>query len=744
MKRAVFITALVFTLAVCSPGEAALPDAHAAVGNGENGAKTFVLTGHVVAADGKPILNAQVQMGTASASTDAQGTFLLPVVSGESKISISASRYAPFAVPVSISADTDLKFELQLSTTTTVSAQVDSPTSTALRQIYASDELLQARPGQPGVPVALPGYPSETASGGVKAPQYFAPGVAGDHGEPIAQYIRIGDFLFPNNLPANAHGNGYADPNLLIPNAIGFVESDAGAFDVRHGNNAVDLAVAYGLVPRLKPVVQISVDPRDYDFVTGWSPSKPDVGAWLAVEIAGGDGFLVLPEHRHQYKINGERSYTFGRHVLTIFAAGYYGQSRIPGLAPIDARVRGDTIDPRQSNRTHTALFVASDTWQITNRRELQFSEYFRSYGLNLTSNFGDGLIRQSEFRTVGGGNASYTQRINTKISLTAGLDFRRDAPRNAELAHADASGVFHPVTRNDFTISDLAPYASVDGSLSRFFRYSLGVRKDDVSFNNRDRLVRTNSYQASSSLTSPRATVSFQLPSHPNAPVFAFSSGEAFHTNDPRIGLGAAHGTPIAGSHANQFAATESVFRTRFRLSFVRVSNSQEFARIDPDTGLQEDVGPSLVRALTFSAQRHFSFGFFQGTFARAQAKDRLTAHDVPEAPRLICDVSGTILRLPARLRASGEFEYVGRKPLGDGFTAVPVLEIRGSLTRSFHSELFEAGVHFLLASGYTGQTLETLQLSNETMPMERVVGVRNQSYAGLSFIYHPRAARY
>jgi hypothetical protein len=52
-------------------------------------------------------------MGTAIASTDAQGSFLLPVVSGESKISISASGYALFTVPVSISTDTDLKFELQ-------------------------------------------------------------------------------------------------------------------------------------------------------------------------------------------------------------------------------------------------------------------------------------------------------------------------------------------------------------------------------------------------------------------------------------------------------------------------------------------------------------------------------------------------------------------------------------------------------------------------------------------------------
>jgi hypothetical protein len=115
-----------------------------------------------------------------------------------------------------------------------------------------------------------------------------------------------------------------------------------------------------------------------------------------------------------------------------------------------------------------------------------------------------------------------------------------------------------------------------------------------------------------------------------------------------------------------------------------------------------------------------------------------------IPEAPRLIWDVSASTLRLPARLRASGEFEYVGRKPLGDGFTAVPVHEIRGSLTRSFRNEMFEAGMHFLLANGYTGQTLETLQMPNETMRTERVVGVRNQSYAGVSLIYHLRPARH
>src|SRR5258708_26727900 len=107
-----------------------------------------------------------------------------------------------------------------------------------------------------------------------------------------------------------------------------------------------------------------------------------------------------------------------------MFGAGYHGQSRIPGLVPIAMRVRQDTIDPRQSDRTHTALFVASDTWQITDRQQLQFSEYFRTYSLDLRSDFGDGLIRQSEFRTVTGGNTSYNRRVKLGHLIRGGPRF--------------------------------------------------------------------------------------------------------------------------------------------------------------------------------------------------------------------------------------------------------------------------------------------------------------------------------
>jgi hypothetical protein len=703
--------------------------------------QTFLLVGQVVSAsDAAPVAGTHLSVGRAEAISDAHGNFALSVEPGASIIRVSTPGFLKLTKEISISSDTAITIELQPAPVETVQVRADLPATAASAQVYDSSELLPANPGRPGTPLEIPGYPSETASGGVKAPQYFAPGVAGDHGEPIAQYIRIGDFLFPNNLPANAHGNGYADPNLLIPAAINNVEADAGAFDVRHGNNAVNLAVAYGLQPRIEPVLEIYGDGRDYDIVSGISASNPLVGAWLGFEVAGGNGFLRLPEQRHQYKVNGERSYAFGKHQLTLFGAVYYGSSRIPGLAPIGVSLPQDTIDPRQSDRTHTALFVASDTWQISEGKTLEFSGYVRDYRLNLRSDFGDGLIRQSESRYVIGGNTSFQQEFNSHVSFMAGLDLRQDAPHNAELAHLVTNGLFQPVTRNNFTIGDLAPYVAFNGSLSRLFSYSVGVRRDQITFHNTDLLTSANSYRTSAGQTSPRATLYFHASEEFHMPAVALSFGEGFHTNDPRIGLGTARGTPIASSRAYQLVATESIAGTQFRLTLVRVSNSQELAKIDPDTGLQQNLGPSLIRSLSLSAHRHFSFGSFQATFARAQATDRLTGYDVPEAPRLIWDVSAASIRLPKQLRGSAGLEYVGRKPLGDGFTALPVREFHGSLTRSFANGLLDASLQFSLANGYTGQTLETLQLPGELYAFERIVGVRKPSYAGIAVTYHLR----
>jgi hypothetical protein len=686
-------------------------------------------------------------------TTDQQGHYefrgLLP---GNYRLSARTPAFVSVTANVTLAAGqsnhTDLQFLLLATQTQQISVIDSEPaalTPDPSERILVRDEFLEANPCRPGAPISIPGLPIETASGGIKAPQYFAPGVAGDHGEPIAQYFQVGDFLFPNNLPSNAHGNGYADPNPLVSQGIGAVQVDGGAFNVREGNHAIDLAVSYVPRDRVEPFLQLTGDYRDLDLAAGWSPSNLATHAWFGLEAAYGNGYLDRLEHRKQFKFNGFRAFLLGHHQLTLFAVGYYGFSYIPGLIPRDVPVPAETVDPRQSDRTHTFILVATDTWQFSEKQQLQLSAFFRTYSLQLRSNFGDGLIQQSEFRTVAGGNITYLHKFHRAISLLAGFDLRRDAPRELDLKRADASGTFQPVTSNDLTLAFATPYVSLDGALTRYFHYDLGVRQEEVFFDNVDKRNGLNSFRVNQGLTLPKGTFTILPPASRFLPRVSFSFGEGFHTNDPRIGaMSTTRSTILVPSHASQLVLQKTLYQTDVRITLARVTNAQQLAKIDPDTGLQQDLGPSITKAVTVSARRSFSFGYLQGSFARADAHDRILGQPVPEAPRLIWDAVGGINRLPFGLRARGEFEYVGRKFLGNDargnfLTAVPVREFRGSLGRSFADGRFVAGVNLLLADGFTGQTVETLALANETAaPFPRVVGVHLKSYASFFCTYH------
>jgi hypothetical protein len=367
----------------------------------------------------------------------------------------------------------------------------------------------------------------------------------------------------PNNLSANAHGNGYSDPNIFIPETLESVQIDGGAFNVREGNHSVNLAATYGLRSHLEPFITLTADYRDLDVVAGVSTGS---GFWMAFEASYGNGFLDRLEHRQQYKFNGERLFHVGQHRLTLFGIGYYGFSYVPGLVPIfplnsaDANFPnyGDTIDPRQKDQTHTALVALNDVWQLSGNQQLQLSGFFRTYNLSLFSDFGQGLIRQSEFRTVAGGSANYVNRIAEYLSLLAGFDYDREAPRRDDLDHygffnpnaPTYYGPFTPVDGNSITISSLTPYIAAEGAFARRFRYYLGWRRDQIDIDNDDLLHAQNSFQKWVGVNSPKATVSFLPKESWYAPLISLSFGQAFFTEDPRIGTGSSVGTPVATSH--------------------------------------------------------------------------------------------------------------------------------------------------------------------------------------------------
>ncbi len=603
---------------------------------------------------------------------------------------------------------------------------VDQPDPS--QRVLVKEEILDANPGRPGAPVSIPGLPIETASGGIKAPQYFAPGVAGDHGEPIATFFQVGAYLVPNNLSANAHGNGYSDPNPLIPSIIEGVEIDGGAFNVREGNHSVDLAETYLLRPSFQPFAAFTFDPHDADLSAGWR--------WVAADASYGNGFLQDPEHRRQFKLNAVKSWTLRHHDLSLLFLGYYGASKIPGLVPIDVPNLHDSIDRRQKDQTHTGELAASDTWHVSDATDVHLSGFFRTYNLALYSNFGDGLIRQSEFRTENGANVTHVRRFGRRFTLLTGFDYLREAPRRDDLDRFDAPPLtsFTPVTANNLTLSLLTPMATLQGDLTSWLRFNLGWRRDQIAFENSDLLRPANSYSRWTGVNSPKATLSAFAPARLPLPDVALSFGQSFFTNDPRIGTGEAPGSPVSRAHSLQLVVSKTIAKTDFRFTMARITQEATLAKIDPDTGLQFDEGPSRNRYFTASARHAFRWGLIQGSLSKADARDLSTGLPVPEAPRTIADVLAVFHTLPFGVEARLEFEDAGRKPLGDGFNSVPVREFRAALARTFLKDRLQGGVQLQIARGYTGQTTEVLALATDADPFERVVGVRLPSYVAVT----------
>ncbi|MGP8244348.1 MAG: carboxypeptidase regulatory-like domain-containing protein [Bryobacteraceae bacterium] len=713
------------------------------------GAASGSVSGQLTDPQGKPVAGARVAAEPRDAAvrqtrSDSDGRFSFPSLpSGEYKLVASAPGFADASQTIAVTDGAGpavhLRFDRLAPRTeaVTVTSDVRNPdiqNPDPAQRTLVRDELLDANPGRPGAPISIPGLPIETASSGIKAPQYFAPGVAGDHGEPIASFFQVGGYLMPNNLSANAHGNGYSDPNAIVPSLIESVQTDGGAFNVREGNHSVDLADTYGLRTQSQAFATLTGDYCDIDWTAGWK--------WLAVQVSYGNGFLDRLEHRRQYKANALKSWRLGAHTLTLLFLGYYGQSMLPGLVPIGVPNLHDAIDPRQRDQTHTGAIALNDVWHLGPGGDLSVSGFFRTYNLSLFSNFGDGLIRQSEFRTETGGNINYIRKVNKRLAVMAGMDDLREAPRRDDLDHYDSTnlavyGPFQKVTANNITINLLTPFIAIDGNLTPWLHYNLGWRRDQIGFDNADLLVAANSFHRWAGINSPKATLAMVSPESLPLPSVSLSWGQAFFTNDPRIGTGTRQGSLVSQAHSYQLVVSKTFLKTDFRVTLGHVTQEESLAKIDPDTGLQFNQGPSRNRYITTSARHYFHRGLLQASVSKADARDLSDGTPLPEAPRLIVDVLGTLERLPFGLEARAEFEEVGRKPLGDGFVGVPVREFRGALVRHFERGKITAGVNFQIASGYTGQTTEVLALPGEREPFERIVGVYLPSYATVSLSY-------
>jgi hypothetical protein len=264
------------------------------------------------------------------------------------------------------------------------------------------------------------------------------------------------------------------------------------------------------------------------------------------LEANYGNGLLKDTEHRKQFKWNALRVFDFGRHEITLLSIGYFGVSHEGNLVPIGyGKQLGDTVDPRQKDQTHTGLLAINDRWKVSPEDKLSFSGFFRTYNLTLFSNFGEGLIRQSEFRTVEGGEARETHVFTPWLEGMAGLDYNEDDIHRDNLDHfplADAKvyGSFVKVLSNSVNLRDVAPFVALHGDLGIHLRFYAGLRPDAIEMKNTDMVKPAYSFDEWKVIENPKATLAWTPGAGPVhwLPSASFSIGQAFFTQDPRISV--------------------------------------------------------------------------------------------------------------------------------------------------------------------------------------------------------------
>src|SRR3984885_11043558 len=310
------------------------------------------LSGTVVDNSGAVIAGASVQVrrtnGTVrmTTQTDANGAFIISGLSaGAYRLEVSNPGLETKEIPVTIEtaeALAPLRISLAMSSvSTTINVQgredsligiADSATQGTVgaaeiqdRPILRSGEILET----------IPGLIITQHAGGGKANQYFLRGFNLDHGTDFAIFIDD----MPLNLPSHAHGEGYADMNIVIPELVQRVNYEKGPYyaDVGNYGSAGSAHLEY-----FKELPQdfIQVEGGMYGFgrfVFGVSHRLGKGTLLYGGEAYHEDGPWKHPDN--YYKFNGILTYSQGTEAkgFSITARGYHGQWHSSDQIPVTA-----------------------------------------------------------------------------------------------------------------------------------------------------------------------------------------------------------------------------------------------------------------------------------------------------------------------------------------------------------------------------------------------------------------------
>ncbi|MBV9949377.1 MAG: TonB family protein, partial [Myxococcales bacterium] len=437
-----------------------------------------------------------------------------------------------------------------------------------------------------------PGLVMVQHSGGGKANQYFLRGFDADHGTDIALSI---DGV-PINMVSHAHGQGFADTNFIIPEAVERVEITKGPYFANQGDFAT--AGAVNLVSREafeRSQVSLGISGSPGHGAPGYrglavaSPKWDVATATFAAEIGRQNGPFDNPENWDKYKLFNRLTLKLGpastlSFVEMSYGGDWHGSGQIPARAVEQGIItRFGSIDPNEGGDTTRHQIAAFYHLRPSEESELRALAYLGSYTFNLYSNFtlyladpenGD-EIDQQDRRTFYGAKVSYRVLHHlgpVRLDTTIGSDVRSDDIHEM-LWHTANRIQLSPMRNNDVRETLVGAYGSEEISPAPWVRAVLGARADALTFSVDNNLpdsadpANPHSGAGGAHPISPKASLVLSPLREDDAQLEVYLNwGHGFHSNDVRGAFTTPPVTPLTRAVGEEIGARTRLFE---RLDF-------------------------------------------------------------------------------------------------------------------------------------------------------------------------------
>jgi hypothetical protein len=399
----------------------------------------------------------------------------------------------------------------------------------------------------------VPGLIITQHAGGGKANQYFLRGFNLDHGTDFATDL---DGM-PLNLPSHAHGQGYADLNIVIPELIDRLDFEKGPYYAANGDFST-VGAAHLVYADALPYDVLKVEGGTDGYARVLAAGSGTAGSGNLVEgfeAYHENGPWAVPDDYTRY--NGVLKYSHGGAALgySVLAMAYHGEWN--STDQVSASAVSSGLIPFYGSQSPTdggysQRYSVQGEWHSQDASgSSQVMAYAFHYDLNLFSNFTYYLVspdgdqfEQQDNRNVLGLKASHTfvgQFLGHRTENTIGTEDQNSwidlglyqTVDRVRTNKVDYDGNPIPAATKVDVVNESSGSVYFDNRTwwADKFRSEFGIREDVTNVDVSD-LDPANSGDRLAAVDSPKLSLIFGPWDHTEIYV---QGGYGFHSNDAR-----------------------------------------------------------------------------------------------------------------------------------------------------------------------------------------------------------------